>query len=336
MIKHSYFILLLAAFLGSGCSDGNSSRARRAFNAPYQGEYLNRIAFPIGGIGTGMLCIEGTGAISHVSLRHHPELFHEPCMFAAIHVKGLENGAKILERTIPDWKKFGMRESSLGNGGTTWGLPRFMEGTFSVRFPFAEIKLKDAGMPLDVTLKAWNPFIPTDEDNSGLPVGAIEYTFRNTGAEVVEAVFSYNSRNFMYVHGKGSSSVEPLEHGFILSQTGTENEPFHQGEFAAFTDDPQTKTDRLWFRGGWFDPLTIRWNEVAAGIIKENNFEPGAPGGSLFVPFELGPEEEKTITLYMAWYVPYSNLRIGPEPVSKEDLPSYNPDAGKSDEVYKS
>ncbi|MDR0542398.1 MAG: hypothetical protein LBH19_09355 [Dysgonamonadaceae bacterium] len=334
-MKKLYYLFIIGVIY-SACSVNEKKTAGKNFNSTYEEEYMDRIAFPIGGLGTGMFCVEGTGAISHMSLRHHPDLFHEPCMFAAIHVRGLENGTKVLEKTIPDWKKFGMRGSSLGNGGTTWGLPRFKEGTFAVHFPFAEIKLKDSDLPLDVTLKAWNPFIPTDEDNSGLPVGAIEYTFKNTSSNAIEAIFSYNSRNFMYVHGKGSSSVEPIDNGFILSQTGAENEPFHQGDFAIFTDDRQTKVDRLWFRGGWFDPLTIRWNEVAAGKMPEKSFEPGAPGGSLFVPFKLNPEEEKTVTLYMAWYVPYSNLRIGPDPTSKEDLPSYNPDAGKSDQVYQS
>jgi uncharacterized protein (DUF608 family) len=334
MKKQLYSIWLMAALLYSACTVNNGSR-ERAFNGVYENEYLNRIAFPIGGLGTGMFCLEGTGAISHVSLRHHPELFHEPCMFAAIHVKGLPNGTKVLERTVPDWKKFGAPGSSLGNSGSTWGLPRFEESRFSVRFPFAEINLKDKDLPLDVTLKAWNPFIPADEDNSGLPVGAIEYTFRNTGSEAIEAQFSYHSRNFMYVSGKGSSSVESIAGGFILSQTGTENEPFHQGEFAAFTDDPQTKVDRLWFRGGWFDPLTIRWNEVADGIIRENAFENGAPGGSLFVPFNLKPNETRTITLYLAWYVPYSNLRIGPEATSADDLPAYNPAAASEDSLYR-
>ena len=34
-----------------------------------RGERLNRIAFPMGGIGAGMLSLEGTGALSQVSLR---------------------------------------------------------------------------------------------------------------------------------------------------------------------------------------------------------------------------------------------------------------------------
>jgi hypothetical protein len=59
------------------------------FNASYSGKNLDRIAFPIGGIGAGMFCIEGTGAISHMSVRNRPEVFNEPSMFA-ISVRGLK------------------------------------------------------------------------------------------------------------------------------------------------------------------------------------------------------------------------------------------------------
>ena len=104
--------------------DENTSRK---YNGSYTGEYLNRIAFPIGGIGAGMFCMEGTGAISHMSVRNRPEIFNEPGMFAAISVKGLKNGAKILEGPVPDWKKFGQRDAGNGLGGATTGLPRFQQ-----------------------------------------------------------------------------------------------------------------------------------------------------------------------------------------------------------------
>ena len=42
----------------------------------------------MGGIGAGMICLEGTGALSHVSLRNRPEVFNEPLIFAALCVKG--------------------------------------------------------------------------------------------------------------------------------------------------------------------------------------------------------------------------------------------------------
>ena len=73
---------------------------RRQFNAPYEGDFLNRVAFPIGGIGAGMYCLEGTGAISHMSVRHRPEIFHEPSMFAAVAIKGETTKAKVVEGPV--------------------------------------------------------------------------------------------------------------------------------------------------------------------------------------------------------------------------------------------
>src|SRR6185436_3540096 len=83
---------------------------KRNYNGPYTGEFLNRVAFPIGGIGAGMFCMEGTGAISHMSVRNRPDIFNEPGIFAAIVIKGIKNGAKLLEGQVPDWKKFVQRD----------------------------------------------------------------------------------------------------------------------------------------------------------------------------------------------------------------------------------
>lgn len=49
------------------------------YTKEYKGDDLNRIAFPIGGMGAGMFCLESTGAISHMSVRHQPNIFNEPC-----------------------------------------------------------------------------------------------------------------------------------------------------------------------------------------------------------------------------------------------------------------
>lgn len=321
-IDFTILSLLLMCVICFSCSKKNAeSVISHNYNQKYTGEYTNRVAFPIGGMGTGMFCVEGSGAISNMSLRHRPEVFHEPTMFAALHIKGIDNATRVLEGQVPDWKKFGMPNSALGGGGT-WGLPRYKENTFLARFPFAEIELKDNTMPVEVKINTWNPFIPTDADNSSLPVGGFEYEFKNTSGVEVDAIFSYNTRNFMYVHGKGTSCVKSHKNGFILYQSGTETKPFHQGEFAIFTDNPETKVDHNWFRGGWFDPLTICWNNVASGTIGNNPPErEGAPGASLFVPVKLKPGESKTVRLYMAWYVPFSNQRFGGDPKSETDMP---------------
>ena len=73
-------------------SDTYTSRQARPYNGPYKGEYLERIAFPLGGIGAGMVCLEGNGCLSHVSIRHQPEIFHEPMAFAAVCVTAPTRG----------------------------------------------------------------------------------------------------------------------------------------------------------------------------------------------------------------------------------------------------
>jgi len=143
--------------------DGNAQKIQRKYNGPYKGEYLNRPAFPIGGLGAGMFCLEGTGAISHMSVRNKPEVFNEPAMFAAVSVKGLKNGAKVLEGQVPEWKYFGRAGSGNGLAGSTLGLPRFKSAECLTRFPFSTISLEDDELPLKVRITGWSPFIPTDE-----------------------------------------------------------------------------------------------------------------------------------------------------------------------------
>lgn len=286
----------------------------RAFNTVYKGEYLNRLAFPIGGLGTGMYCMEGTGAISHMSIRNKPDVFNEPGIFAAISVKNVQYGAKVLEGPVPDWKKFGRPDAANGASGTIYGLPRFRSAEFKTRFPFGIIKLADKDLPLDVTITGWSPFIPGDADNSSLPSGALQYTFTNTGTSTIEAVFSFNARNFV-AEGEEKGSIKKIDNGFVLSSEGTKEKPFRAADFAIYTDQPNTIVDHCWFRGGWFDPLTITWETIRNGGTKSNAPVPdSAPGASLYVPFSLAPGAKKTIRLMTTWYAPASELRFGVDP----------------------
>jgi uncharacterized protein (DUF608 family) len=279
----------------------------------YQGPRLDRVAFPLGGIGTGMICLEGTGALSHVSLRHRPEVYHEPQAFAALHVKGAKT-ARVLEGPVPMWKAFGSQSGEPGNGlsGRTYGLPRFAEASFQARFPFATVSLADPTLPVAVELTGWSPFTPGAADDSSLPVAAVEYRFVNRSDQPVEAVFSFHAANFMKV-GDGAR-IGTTARGFVLEQPALPDKPEAGGAFAAFTDDPATAVDAAWFRGGWFDAFTMVWNHVAAGeVVSQPPHAAGAPGagGSLYVPFTLQAGAEKTVRLQFAWYVPRSAVRVG-------------------------
>ncbi len=328
-MKKILSIGLISLMALSACQKHGDDQNNSKYVKVYTGENLEKIAFPIGGMGAGMFCLEGTGAISNMSVRHYPQVFNEPCMFATVNVKGYENGAKVLEGPVPERKRFGAPRSALGGEHTSWGLPRFESASFSSQFPFATINLADKDVPLSVELKGWSPFIPTDQDNSSLPVGALEYTFTNTSDKDVEAVFSYNSRNFMAMNG-APNSIKPIKNGFILSQDPSDEAKHLKGDFAIFTDNDSTRVNHTWFRGGWWDPMTMAWNAVADGTMPENApIENGAPGASLYVPFKVKAGDSYTLRLYMAWYVPDSHLRLGNDAVDEKDKSAEAPNTPK-------
>ena len=97
----------------------------------------------------------------------------------AISVRGIENGAKVLEGPVPSWKYFSRPGTGNGSAGSSFGLPRFEHASFLARFPFGTVILKDDDIPLEIKITGWSPFIPGDSDNASLPVGALEYSFVN-------------------------------------------------------------------------------------------------------------------------------------------------------------
>lgn len=300
-------LLMLTLSLTAALTVSSATAERhqgRSYTHVYSGEELSHVAFPIGGMGAGMFCMDGTGSVSHLSLRNHPDLQNIPYCYAAIHVKGIDNGTKVLEGQVPAWKTYGPPQSGMGMGDRTYGLPRFSSATFQSRFPFADIQLTDAYIPLKVTVTAWSPFIPTDEDNSSLPVGIVEYRFHNPTDTAIQAIFSFNTKNI--VDPKGS--IKPLHNGFRLQASGA---PDSQG-LAVYVDSHDAVTDHCWFRGDWFDAQSVAWKHATTGTITENPPTEGiSPGASLYVPFALEPHSDITIRLNYCWYFPDSDLSRG-------------------------
>ncbi len=320
-----YGICLVAGFLLFSCIRKNSEQASTGhqYNGSYSGKNLDRVSFPIGGIGAGMFCMDGTGSISHLSVKNKPEVFNEPISFAAISIKGFDNGAKVLEAQVPEWKLFGPGGSGNGAAGKMYGLPRFENGTFLPRFPFAALSLNDSDIPLEVEVTGWSPFIPTDPDNSSLPAGAMEYKFHNNSAKSVEAVFSWNSRNII---AEWVGRVSPVKNGFTMSANPANDEDLGKTGFSVFVDDDNAVVDHCWFRGEWFDPHMMLWKNIETCNMPANPpSEQPVPGASIYVPFTLKPGEEKIVTVNFCWYQPESNLSIGNIPGTSLKLSPYTP-----------
>ena len=309
----------------------------------YSGERLNRVAFPLGGMGAGMICLEGTGALSHFSLRNAPDVFNEPCTFAAISLQGPSPAARVLEGPVPGWKLFGQPGTGNGAAGTSFGLPRFREARFRARFPFATVTLHDPDVPLEVEIWGWSPFEPGNADAASLPVAALEYRFKNRSTSDVQAVFSWNARNFMALNGRRAAAhpapgdtppgVNAIAGGFLLWSGSSSEAPQEAAALAATVSDPAVKVNHAWFRGGWFDALTMAWKDVAQGACYDRPpITEGlpSPGGTLFVPLAIAAGATQTVVVRLSWYAGQTSIRVGkdaePTPVPGTYRPWY---AGK-------
>ncbi|MBN1445790.1 MAG: hypothetical protein JW957_06760 [Candidatus Omnitrophica bacterium] len=295
----------------------------------YSGENLNYIAFPMGGIGAGMICLEGYGGLTNVSLRHNPEVFNQPCMFSAFCIKGKPESARVLEGQIPNWKIFGQTEGGRGLGGSTFGFPRCHTEYFKVKFPFAAVRLDYPIRPqsainrtatnstLKVEVTGWSPFIPGDADNSSLPAVALEYTFINTGRKPVDGIYSFHAKNFLAANAAGDkgTSVKQAANGFVLHQAGTQKQQWDEGNFCASVMGKNVKVNTGWFFNIWYDSITMVWKDIeTCRCISGTPLKAGAmpsPGGSIYVPVRIPAGGKKTVKLLLSWYVPNSNQFYG-------------------------
>ena len=143
----------------------------------------------------------------------------------------------------------------------------------------------------------------------------------------IEGIFSFNAKNFMVNTDGAVNKIAATKNGFVLKQDAVKDKTEAEGSFAIFTNDDNTVVDHCWFRGGWWDPLTMAWNTVRDVKTRATDpVEKDAPGASLFVPFTLAAGASKTIRLMMAWYVPESNIHIGD--VMMDEKKDCSPDSG--------
>ena len=175
-----------------------ASGAQRTFT----GEKATQIAMPIGGIGAGCICMNGYGGLQDFSIHTRPENTAMPAGFSAnspeaafaiLHIKGEAGVTRLVEGPFPAFKIFdqGLQGQGLRRGGFE-GFPRFQRCTFKGEYPFGEAILSDDSVPLEVKVTGWNPFIPLDDKNSGIPCVILEYALRNASSQTVGYEFSYH------------------------------------------------------------------------------------------------------------------------------------------------
>jgi uncharacterized protein (DUF608 family) len=294
----------------------------------FSGDSATQVAMPLGGIGTGCICLNGYGGLQDFSIWNHPATTALPegyassqAAFAILHINGPSPVTKLVEGPFPVLKIYdqGLQGQGYRRGGFE-GFPRFEKCLFQGEYPFGEAMISDSSVPLQVSLSAWNPFIPLDDKTSGIPCAILEYTLHNSSPRTVEYEFSYHLSHLAIGCGEGESASRNTvipERGVFLHNVEKPNaEGYGSACLTVIGNKPRIKG--MWLRSpGWeFDSLSALWREVSTGTFTANEGSNkidtrGRNGGSILLAGALAPGESRTYPIVIAWHFPNCYVQAG-------------------------
>jgi len=241
--------------------------------------------------------------------------------FAILHIKGAAPITKLTEGPLPALKVYdqGLQGQGYHRAGFE-GFPRFEKCVFKGEYPFGEGKLSDSSVPLQVTVTGWNPFIPLDDKNSGIPCVILEYKLQNGSPRTVEYEFSYHLSHLAPGCSRDESASRNAviaNRGVFLNNTEKPNaEGYGSACLMAIADKPRIKG--MWLRSpGWeFDSLSALWREVSTGSFTANDGSNaidtgGRNGCSILMEGALASGESRTHSVVIAWHFPNGYLQVG-------------------------
>lgn len=282
----------------------------------YKGQFAENIAFPLGGIGSGNISIAGNGRLVDPEINNHPER-ESGCGNSGFAVKAEKDG-KLLDARMLCGDNFrdlvGTIRNSYGQGSTIHaGFKHFSDVTFNGEFPFAELKFTDTVFPADVTVEAFNPFIPSNDRDSSIPAAFFRITLQNTSDDTVTYSVIQNMSNMLEHRGLHEYKENGKLKTIVLNGSSDDISSLEYGNITIATDEEHTSHTDHWFRGKWFDTATMFMNElVTPGDLKNRTYDEPLPEtqrdtASLAATVELKPGEKHTFKFLISWYVPNAN-----------------------------
>ncbi len=319
-----------------------SSTIGGATQRAFSGASLQQIAFPLGGIGTGTVCLGGRGDLRDWEIFNRPAFGTRlPFTFFALWARpqGGQAIARVLERRLlPPF---------VAGGGIPFdqmaGLPRLAEAEFTGAYPLAHIAFTDDAVPLHVELDAFNPFIPLAAADSGLPVAVLRWRLHNPLTVAVDATVAFSLLNAAGHDGQatlrgrssplfGGNRNEWVEDGALagLRMTGKASDAIGAGSLAIASTWPQRTFRLAWQRAGWFDTLQDFWDTFRSnGRLPDDPAATPSPDGetdvgTLGLTASIAPGATVELPFILAWHFPNLTNYWNSEPaVSGKRLGNY-------------
>jgi uncharacterized protein (DUF608 family) len=157
----------------------NPVLSARGESRTYSDENLQAISFPVGGIGSGLIQINGKAERHIWQISNSFCQAYVPNSFFAVRTQ-INNNPPVIKA---------LQTSNFGP------FEKMEQLTFRGEYPFGWFDFRDKKLPLEITLETFNPLIPLNEKDSATPCAIYNITAENTSSEPVEVSFLATQQN---------------------------------------------------------------------------------------------------------------------------------------------
>jgi uncharacterized protein (DUF608 family) len=284
----------------------------------YDQEHTYKIAMPLGGIGTGTVSLGGRGDLRDWEIMNTPAKGYNPgpgrnnsAFFTLYTDIDGEKDLRLLEGPVPFYEY----EGSSGSIASNHGLPRFSEVSFDAAYPFGMVNLGSSRIPVNVKIKAFNPLIPGDIDNSSIPVAILDFEVKNSSWKKVTFSICGTMQNFIGEDGTGGKAAgnknsfrsDGVVKGIFFTSEGVDKKADQWGNIALTSTSEGNISYRTgWLPERWGSSLLDFWDDLSVDGMLDNRKDDisAKPMASLVVGNTLSPGETKTIRFLITWYFP--------------------------------
>lgn len=149
----------------------------------YQGDQLEHVGMPVGGIACGQLYLGGDGRLWHWDIFSTVTTSD----YQGSAARGLNYEHPLPSRS-PIEQGFAIEVARGGQTSARFLDSRgFAETTFRGEYPIGRVTYRVAEFPVQVELEAFSPFIPLNVTDSSLPATILAFKVQNTTEDAIEA-----------------------------------------------------------------------------------------------------------------------------------------------------
>lgn len=285
----------------------------------YKNDFTAEISFPLGGLGAGSVGLAGNGRLIDWEINNRPNRVSINS-FTNFAIKA-EDEEKVIDYRLLQGDLANDHMGTLHKGNHSWGyghgpnrgtmagLRHFDNVRFTGAFPMANVSFLDERFPGAVEMTAFNPFIPSNDADSSMPTSFFTFDIKNTEDKPLTYTIAFSLTNPLKSPGAHGYKQEGSRHKIILNSLETDTTSPDFGNVCMATDATEVSYQDYWYRGGWFDNLTMFINDFSAfGPFKNRVYDQpreGQPDTSVLgAKIRIEPGQSATLRFNLSWYVP--------------------------------